>query len=281
MLGHKLVHKWRDQFDLWTTVRGEQKKYNFNKIIDTKKVFENVDIENFQSIENAINDIEPEVIVNAVGIIKQIPTAKSAIKTLTINSIFPHRLAELSQQTGARLITISTDCVFNGKRGNYTEKDIPDAEDLYGKSKHLGEVMSENCLTIRTSIIGRELYTAHSLVEWFLGNRGKRIKGFVKAIFSGFPTVILAEIIADIITKHPDLKGLYHISSDPINKYELLQFINEAYQAEVKIEPTEDFEIDRSLNSNKFRQATGFKPLEWHKMIEIMAADNEPYKDKK
>ena len=280
MLGHKLVHKWRDKFDLWSTVRTEYQGDNKDLIFDSGKTLENIDIEDFSLVEKAITEIKPDVIVNAVGIIKQLPTAKSVIKTLTINSIFPHRLAEISQAIGARLITISTDCVFNGRRGNYSETDIPDAEDLYGKSKQLGEVVSENCLTIRTSIIGRELSTAHSLLEWFLNNRNKEVKGYKKAVFSGFPTVILADIIADIIVKHPKLEGLYHISSNPINKFELLQLINEAYQVEKEIVQSDTVEIDRSLNSARFRQETGFEPLEWNEMIEIMAKDNNLYENK-
>lgn len=279
MLGHKLVQTWRKRFDVWTTVRTKFEDYKGYGFYEREKTVQNVNVEDIKLLEDTIEKIQPAVIVNAVGVIKQLPTAKDVIKTLTINSIFPHQLAELAHQFESRLITISTDCVFSGKKGGYTEADVSDAHDLYGKSKHLGEVVSENCLTLRTSIIGRELTTAHSLVEWFLSNRGRSVKGFVNAIFSGFPSVVLGDIIADLIERRPDLNGLYHVSSEPINKYDLLELIKKAYGAEIEIEPFEDFEIDRSLDSTKFRAETGFEPLAWQEMIEIMASDNSFYKN--
>ncbi len=217
--------------------------------------------------------------VNAVGVIKQVPLAKNVITTLSVNSIFPHQLNELSEKFQFRLINISTDCVFSGEKGNYSESDLADAHDLYGKSKYLGEVVAGSCLTLRTSIIGRELKTSNSLVEWFLSNRGRSVKGFVNAIYTGFPTVVLADILSNIIENYPNLCGLYHVSSEPINKFNLLNHINEAYQAEIKIEPFEDFVIDRSLDSNKFRKATGFEPINWDEMIRRMAADNTIYQE--
>ncbi len=281
MLGHKLVQILRHKLDVYSTFRNDFGKYEPFEIFEKHKSIENIDVENLTLVEDVIFNLKPDVIINAVGIIKQIPSAKNVIKTLTINSIFPHRLAELANQIQARLITISTDCVFNGKKGKYIETDIPDAEDLYGKSKDLGEVTFDNCLTIRTSIIGRELFTAHSLIEWFLSNRGRTVKGYLNAVYSGFPTVILAEIIGDLIDNYPLLQGLYHISSEPINKYDLLNLVNEAYGAQIKIEPFEDFVIDRSLDSTRFREITGFQPLNWREMINKMASDDAPYSKRK
>jgi dTDP-4-dehydrorhamnose reductase len=277
MLGHKLLQAWQERFDVWTTVKNKFSDYGHYEIFDRKKTFELVDAEQPQNIGEVIKKIRPAVIFNAIGIIKQLPSSKNVIKTLTINSILPHRLAEMAEKYDARLINISTDCVFNGKKGNYTEEDPPDAEDVYGKSKNLGEVTGENCLTLRTSIIGRELRTNHSLVEWFLSNRAKQVRGFVNAIYTGFPTIILADIISDLLENHPRLSGLYHLSSEPVNKFELLNLIKAAYKIEIEIEPFEDFRVDRSLDSTKFRQATGFQPLSWPEMIRRMAADPTPY----
>ncbi|HQU83940.1 MAG TPA: SDR family oxidoreductase [Pyrinomonadaceae bacterium] len=277
MLGHKLVQQLKDKFDVFVTVRNsltELEKFGFYEL---PNVFEKIDILDQESIRKIIEEIKPEVIINCVGIIKQLPVSKDVINTLSINSILPHQLAQLSSNYGFRLINISTDCVFKGTKGNYTEQDEADAADLYGKSKNLGEVLQENCLTIRTSIIGRELETEHSLVDWFLSNRGKKVKGFVNAIYTGFPTIILTDIIANLILNQPELQGLYHISSEPINKYDLLHLINEAYDANIEIELFEDFKLDRSLNSDKFRNETGFKPLTWEQMIKIMADDPTPY----
>lgn len=277
MLGHKLVQTLNVKFDVWATVKGEFGNYEKYEIFDKERVIESIDVEDFENLALTIKKLKPQVIINAIGIIKQLPTSKNVVKTLSVNSILPHRLAELAAKINAKLINISTDCVFDGAKGNYSEIDISNATDVYGKSKNLGEVVEGNCLTIRTSIIGRELQTAHSLVEWFLSNRGGIAKGFVNAIYSGFPTIVLADIIGDIIENHFDLRGLYHISADPINKFELLQLINEAFDAKIEIEPFEDFRIDRSLNSAKFRNETGFKPESWRKMIEQMAQDPTPY----
>jgi dTDP-4-dehydrorhamnose reductase len=236
-----------------------------------------VDVEDQEKLKNIISDLKPQIILNAVGIIKQLESSKNVVKTLTVNSIFPHRLAEYAAETGAKLITVSTDCVFRGDKGNYKETDVSDATDLYGKSKNLGELYDEHCLTMRTSIIGREIGGAHSLVEWFLSNRGGRVQGFTNAIYSGFPTIVFAELIADLIIKQPDLHGLYHVASRPINKYDLIKLINEKFDARIEIEPFADFYIDRSLNSERFQTETGFAPADWETMVERMAGDPTPY----
>ena len=277
MLGHKLVQVLQNRFDVWTTLRSEFSRYGYLGLFNFEKTFDLMDVSAFEKFEERLNKLKPEVVINAAGIVKQIPSSKDIINTLTVNSIFPQKLAQAAKHLKFRLMTISTDCVFDGKKGNYKEEDIPNAVDLYGKSKNLGEVVEENCLTLRTSIIGREIETSHSLIEWLISNRGGRIKGFKKAIYSGFPTVILAEIIGDIIKNYPDLQGLYHLSSEPINKFELLSLVNEAYQLGISIETDENFEIDRSLDSSRLRQELGFKPRKWEDMIKIMAEDATPY----
>lgn len=280
MLGHKLVQKLQVDFDVWTSFRDSYKKYENLKFFNPEKIVNRVNVLDFESIQKTIREVNPEIVINAVGIIKQLPSSKDVIKTLLTNSIFPHQLAEICAEENRYLINISTDCVFDGAKGNYKEEDISNASDLYGRSKSLGEVNNQRCLTIRTSIIGRELFTKNSLVEWFLSNEGARIKGFVNAIYSGFPTIILAEIISELLRHQNFLEGLYHVSSEPINKYELLKLLKKAFQIKVEIEPFEEFKIDRSLNSDKFRKQTNFAPLSWEEMITIMANDKFPYQNK-
>jgi dTDP-4-dehydrorhamnose reductase len=277
MLGHKLGQLYRERFETWVTLRASFGEYERFKLFDRKRTVEGVDVFDFDSVTRAFATAQADVVINAVGVIKQLPTAKDPIVALTINSLFPHRLAALCREANARLITLSTDCIFNGRKGMYTEDDIADAEDLYGRTKYLGEATGENCLTLRTSIIGRELGSAHSLVEWFLSNRGGKVKGFTKAVYSGFPTIIMAGIIADLIERHPLLSGLYHVSSEPINKCELLRLMRDAYRVEIEIEPESDFRIDRSLDSKRFREATGFTSPAWPEMIKRMADDPTPY----
>ncbi len=277
MLGHKLVQRLNDKFEVWSTQRKHLSPDKYLNIFLPEKTIYGVNAEIFKTVKKSIAQANPDVIVNAIGVIKQNQSSNNVVKNLIVNSILPHRLANLAQLNNIRLINISTDCVFSGTKGNYRESDVTDALDLYGKSKFLGEVSAENCLTLRTSIIGRELKTNHSLVEWFLSQAGKKVKGYKNAIFSGFPTVILADIIADLIAKNKKLYGLYHVSSQPISKFDLLTLLKKAYQIKIEIEPFEEFKIDRSLNSAKFRRETNFQPMSWNEMVKKMAEDPFPY----
>ncbi|MEP6705428.1 MAG: SDR family oxidoreductase [Acidobacteriota bacterium] len=277
MLGHKLMLVLGRDHEVYGTLREESVRFLPDGLFDGQNMIAGISVEDPDSIRRAVIESKPDVVINAIGIIKQLPNSKNVIDTLTVNSIFPHHLSELGNEMGFRLITISTDCVFSGERGNYSESDIPDATDLYGKSKNLGEIVGSNCLTLRTSIIGHELGSAHSLLDWFLSNRGGKVKGYANAIYSGFPTIVFAAIIDNLIGSHPQLSGLYHVSSDPINKFELLTLVNDAYAADVTIERDETFKIDRSLDSTRFRAETGFNPASWKSMITAMADDAKIY----
>ncbi|HEX6280040.1 MAG TPA: SDR family oxidoreductase [Pyrinomonadaceae bacterium] len=276
MLGHKLVQVFNGTFDTYCTIRDGKAAFELLGIVPRDRVIDGVSAEDFQTVERAIRIIEPDVVVNAIGIIKQLPSSKDVVQTLTVNSILPHQVASLAGLLGFRFITLSTDCVFSGGNGNYSESDRPDSVDVYGLSKFLGEVHSPNSLTIRTSIIGRELGTAHGLIEWFLSQEG-RVNGYSKAIFSGFPTIVLAELLAAIIRDFPRLEGLYHVSSDAISKFELLNLVRERLKRDVLIDKDEEFVIDRSLDSTRFREATGFSPLPWKEMVDRMFSDPTRY----
>ncbi|MEO8649036.1 MAG: SDR family oxidoreductase [Acidobacteriota bacterium] len=276
MLGHKLVQILSKRNDVWTTIRGSYGELARYGIFDRERTLENIEASDFNAVRRAIDKVMPDVIVNSIGIIKQVPSAKDVVQSLTINSILPQKLAEIAKR-GPRLVTISTDCVFDGRRGSYTELDPPNALDLYGTSKRFGEVLAENCITLRTSIIGRELRTAHSLVEWFLCNRGRTVKGFSNAIYTGFPTLVFADIIDDLLTEHVGLEGLFHVSSRRISKFDLLRIINDKFAAKIEITKDTELVLDRSLDSSRYQKATGFRPADWAEMIERMAADPTPY----
>jgi len=218
-----------------------------------------------------------EWIVNCIGIVKQDAAAKDPIPSIAINSLFPHQVAAMCARNNVRLIHISTDCVFSGRGGNYRENDSPDADDLYGRTKLLGEVTEYDSLTIRTSIIGRELRSRYGLLEWFLAQNGKTIRGFTRAIFSGFTTRALAQVLGDIIERRPALRGLWHVASVPISKFDLLSLIKSVYDVKISIEPDAAFVCDRSLNGDRFREATGFTPPSWPDMIRDMHDDSTPY----
>jgi dTDP-4-dehydrorhamnose reductase len=277
MLGHKLWQVFRSRFETWGTVRSSYQEYARYDLFDPHRLLGGIDAFDFHTVVRAFETAKPDVVINTIGIIKQLPAAKDPIASIEVNSLFPHRLARLCEASGARLVHISTDCVFSGRKGMYSEEDMPDAEDLYGRSKLLGEIGGPECLTLRTSLIGRELESTSGLVEWFLSNRGRRVQGYTSAIFSGFSTLALASIIADVIERHPDLSDIYHVSSEPISKYQLLCLLREAFQIPIEIEPVPHHNIDRSLNSHRFRSATGHIPPPWAGMVQAMAKDPTPY----
>lgn len=277
MLGHKLWQTLERRFDTWAAVRSNYRGYARYGLFDPNRTLCECNVFDFDSVVRVLVTVRPDVVINCIGIIKQLPTAKDPSVSLTVNSLFPHRLANLCQAAGARLLHISTDCVFSGRKGMYTENDVSDAEDLYGRTKFLGEVDAPGCLTLRTSIIGRELQTTNGLVEWFLSNRGRSVRGYTQAIYSGFTTLALAQIIANMIERYPQVSGIYHVSSDPINKYDLLVLIRDAFGVPIEIEPYPDVKIDRSLNSKRFWSMVDFTPPTWSMMIQAMADDSTPY----
>jgi len=178
-------------------------------------------------------------------------------------------LAAICRSRKVRMIHISTDCVFDGSKGNYKEEDFSDAKDLYGRSKFLGEVSGKGCLTLRTSLIGHELKNKIGLIEWFMVQQGK-IKGYTDAVFSGFPTVEMAHILGRYILPNDDMEGVYHVSSSPVSKYDLLKLVAETYGKKIVIEPYNEVRIDRSLDSERFRKVTGYDPPHWAELVERM-----------
>ena len=277
MLGHKAFQVLSEDFDVGVTFRRFDDRLRATALFPEQRVINEVDATDLSSIKRALSRFSPDCVLNCIGIIKQLKEAKDARASIYTNALFPHLLAELCQDIGARLIHVSTDCVFSGRKGSYRESDAADADDLYGRTKYLGEVAYPGTLTIRTSIIGRELFSNVSLVDWFLSQRGNKIRGFRRAIFTGFTTLALAREISRIIRVQPKLSGLYQVSADPINKYELLLLLRQAYGIDVEIEPYDDFLCDRSLCSDRYRSETGFRPMEWPAMVHEMAQDPTPY----
>ena len=234
-----------------------------------KRIYTNVDVENLSGLEKVFFQIKPDFVINCVGLIKQRPDAKDPLLAITLNATLPHYLAKFTEEVGGRYLQISTDCVFDGVKGNYSEEDTDFASDIYGTTKRLGEVNYGNSLTIRTSIIGHELKSHASLVNWFLAQKGE-VEGYTKAIFSGFPTVVLAEIIEKYIIPNKSLIGIFHLSAKPISKFDLLSMIAKQYSKKIEIKPSLDLKIDRSLNSARFQAKTGFRPPSWDNLVSRM-----------
>jgi dTDP-4-dehydrorhamnose reductase len=241
------------------------------------RVIDKVDAMDFPRLHEILDSEQPGYIVNCIGVIKQREEARAAIPSITLNSLLPHKLAESAASWGGRVIHFSTDCVFSGKRGNYIEEDPSDAEDLYGKSKYLGEVSGENALTLRTSIIGRELSQFKSLLEWLLSQKGKTIRGFKRVIYSGVTTNYMAQLVGNLIADYPNLSGLYQVTGPAISKYELLCMLRDAYKLDVEIIPDDREVSDRSLIGEKFIKATGYGLPRWQDMVTELANDPTPY----
>jgi dTDP-4-dehydrorhamnose reductase len=274
MLGHTLFYELsqNDYFDVFGTVRNSEGIDNWFNSELLAKIIDGVEADNFDGLKKFILNLRPDVVINCIGIIKQIPLSNDPIASISVNSLFPHQIAKICQDSGARFIHISTDCVFSGQKGNYEETDISDAVDLYGRTKFLGEVGCPHCVTLRTSIIGHELRGKYGLLEWFISQKNK-IKGFKNTIFSGFPTVELARIIQEYVIPNSHLNGLYHVSSNPISKYDLLNLIARRYNKNIEIEPYDGVKEDRSLNSTLFKNSTGYIPPPWEKLVDEMYQD--------
>lgn len=236
-----------------------------------KQIITGFDVLDHDALTKLFTEIRPDVVINCVGLIKQLADVDDPLITLPINAMLPHRLANLCGLISARLIHVSTDCVFSGTKGNYQETDVSDAVDLYGKSKFIGEVDYPHAITLRTSIIGHELNSANGLISWFL-TQEKSCQGYTRAIFSGLPTVVLAQIMRDVVLPAHHLHGVYHVAAQPISKYDLLKLVADIYGKEIEIIPDSKLVIDRSLNAEKFNRATGYAPPSWRELVQVMHA---------
>lgn len=270
MLGHQMFRDLGNRHEVRVTLHQTLVDYSHLSLFNARNAYDDVDVRNFERVRHVITEFNPDAVVNATGIIKQRGAASRNIPSIEINALFPHKLSLLCQETGARLVHMSTDCVFSGRRGNYSEADVPDAEDIYGRSKLLGEVTESPAITLRTSIIGRELSRKTGLLEWFLAQTAP-IKGYRKAIFSGFTTLEMSRIVEHILMHVSPRHGLYHVSSAPINKYELLLLIRDKLRLHTEIAADDQFECDRSLDSSRFRRDFSYAPPTWDSMITELA----------
>ncbi len=273
MLGHELLRSLRDRHEVRVTLRQPLEDYRAFDMFSAGNAVDRVDVRDVPRLTAVISDFAPGVVINCVGIVKQRREAKSPIPSLEINSILPHRLLELCAAQGSRLIHFSTDCVFSGRTGAYTEADTPDPSDLYGHSKLLGEVHDPPGLTLRTSIIGLELSRKAGLIEWFLAQHG-RIRGFRKAIYTGLTTHEMGRLVQRLIEQHAGMHGVWHVASAPINKYDLLVGLaRKLHRSDIEIAADDDFACDRSLRADRFLAATGYAPPGWDEMLSELADD--------
>jgi dTDP-4-dehydrorhamnose reductase len=271
MLGHVLRRECERRMATFATVRSEAR--------GDENVFGGVRVEDPETIARALEASEPSVAINCIGVVKQSQVAEDEVSLVRTNALFPHQLAAACRARGVRLIHVSTDCVFSGRRGRYTEEDLPDPTDLYGRSKLAGEVSGPRTVTLRSSMIGRELRSRNGLLEWLLSQpAGGSVRGFANAVFSGPTAPELARAIVRLAADFPELEGTLHVAAEPISKYDLLLKLRDAFDLELEVERSEEPVIDRSLDSGQFRAATGWEPPDWDRMVAELAttADREP-----
>ena len=275
MLGHRLLRQLASRHEARVTLRRPLREYERFGLFDRANAYAEADIRDAARIEAVLADFSPEAVVNAAGIVKQRADPRLDVVSMEVNALAPHLVARACIRRGAQLVHLSTDCVFSGKKGNYSEQDRPDHGDVYGLSKLLGEADGRGVLTLRTSMIGPELHRKTGLVEWFLSQRGqaKPVPGWRRAIFSGFTTAELARLIETLLTRYPQATGLYHASSTPISKHELLSALNRRLQFGIRIESADQPVCDRSLDSTRFRAAFGYAPPTWDAMLDELAGD--------
>lgn len=271
MLGHECLMSWATRHQVKVSLRQAPEVYRAFPLFNANNSFFNVDIRDFERVREIVAEFRPDAILNAIGVVKQRDAAKERLPSIQINALFPHLLAELCEEFHCRMITIGTDCVFSGERGNYNENDESDAKDVYGKSKYLGEVDAPHCVTIRSSIIGLELQHFTSLICWYLRQTGS-IHGFTGAIYSGLTTMEMARVIEKILVQHPALHGVYQVASKPINKFDLLQLLTEKlHRTDITIIPENRFHCERSLNGDRFSSETGYVAPSWDAMLTELA----------
>ncbi|UCG43653.1 MAG: SDR family oxidoreductase [candidate division WOR-3 bacterium] len=278
MLGHKVCQALGETYQVWGTTRRQRASLARYGFLPPDRCLGHVDARSMSSVLQAMESCKPDTVVNCIAVLKQSCRTDSSVESIRVNSWLPRVLARECRITGVRLIQVSTDGVFAGSKGCYKETDQPDATDLYGISKLLGEVDEPGCLTLRTAPIGREIRTSRGLVEWFLSKkRGDEVRGFTKALFSGLSSLALSRILLELVTEHKALGGIYHLASSPISKYRLLTLLNQAYDRRITIRPCDVPEIDRTLDGTKLRRVTGIEPPSWETMVQGMVSDPTPY----
>lgn len=278
MLGHMLVRTLSDSYHVTGTISHTFSKSNkLAEILPNERCIDRLDVRKFGEVERVIRNRQPDVVLNCVGLIKHKMDDDRVLDAVLVNSVFPHQLAKLCDELGTRLIHFSTDCVFAGTPGVKRLADTPNATDVYGITKRLGEVGYRASLTLRTSIVGRQISGAESLFEWVISQRDRPVKGFTKAIYSGLTTRALAEVVRQVIDSHPTLIGLYQVASLPITKFELISHVNDCLRLNITITPDSEFVCDRTLDGSEFSRVTGIQVPTWDEMLSEFCSDQAFY----
>jgi len=278
MLGHMLVRVLSKTHSVFGTISNPYDQNDYiDRLLPRSQCIDQVDVTDVSRVVSVIRKGQPDVVLNCVGLIKHKMDERRILDAILVNSVFPHQLAEMCTEFGIRLIHFSTDCVFAGTPGMKRMTDIPDAVDVYGSTKRLGEVDYGTSLTLRTSIVGRQIVGAESLIEWAFSRRGQTIDGYRNAIYTGLTTRALSDVVAQVIDECPDLAGLYQVASSPISKFELLSELNVRLHLGMTINRNTTFECDRTLDGSEFSKVTGIQVPSWESMLSELCEDQAFY----
>jgi dTDP-4-dehydrorhamnose reductase len=282
LIGHKLLQVLSLNHDVYGTLHHVKSKYNNLELFDKSSIIDAVDVLDFEQLKGIMHSINPDVVLNCVGITKRKIHNGNILEVIETNAVFPHKLANWAKMTNKRVIHFSTDCVFNGKEGDYDEQSLTTAEDLYGRTKALGEIRYGHTLTIRSSFIGQELFDRTELLDWVLAQNGKTIKGYKNALYSGVSISFMAEVVNEIILKHQSLNSLYQLAPTiPISKYDLICIAKKAFGLDIEIIPEFDYVHKPTLNGDKLRNEIGIQIPSWEIMMEELATNKSFYKSYK
>ena len=287
MLGHQMwrrVNEWAkgSSHQVFGTVRKSKDHYQALGLPNTQNLFDGVDVGEFKKLDALLNQIKPSIVINCAGITLRKKDLSDIEKCYQLNGMLPQFVGQWCNTHDAKLFHFSTDCVYDGKKGSsYLESDMPSAFDHYGQSKYLGEASTGNSLTMRLSIVGRELENKTELVEWILSQKDKHAKGYNAVKYSGLTTAYVAREVIRVIEKYPEISGLYHVSSEPISKYEIMEKINAKFDLNIKIEKNNEIVSNKALDCSRYEKATGFQKPSWDQMIDDLFADREFYENLK
>lgn len=265
LLGNALLNILSKNYEVIATTRNKLYK-------DIKNFIYVDDLTRLDFLDKLIIDVDPDIIINALSV-RDVGN-KKLYQLKLIFTVIPHHISSFCRRLNKRFIQISTDGVFSGKTGNYKEEDIPDPIDSYGICKFLGEPNQKNTTVIRTSMIGHSFNNDYGLLDWFIKQNECTL--YKNAVFSGLPVYEIARIISQYFIENKNLDGIYHLASEPISKLNLLTLVNNVYNLNIIIHEDDSFYMDRSLDSSKFQNKTGYRVLSWDDMITQMK--EETYK---
>jgi len=280
MLGHKLYQTLSKTYDdVIPVFRKNKEHYHKFNLYKPEKMIGNTDVTDQSKLLAVLNSVKPDIICNCIGKTTRKINSEDSQSVIYLNSFLPHFISKWSSENNSYFIHFSTDCVFSGKNGPYKPNDFRDSRDLYGLSKILGETNSKYGLTIRTSIVGREIENQTEFFEWIFSSKNKSVSGYKNVFYSGVTTNYLSEVVAQLITKDSKSHGLLQVASPPISKLNLIKKVNSLFGLGMKINTDASKVSNKILSPVKFTITSGIKTQTWDEMLNTLKKENSYYEN--